>query len=108
MGRVQYCDESVIIDAMDFSTAIDIYPHPKTVTLKKLSSLCQRADDDVEWHKLLDSTRAVLCTLINTAGSTSLRKTAQPKFDLLLLDEAGQQCPESEFCIATKHTKFPG
>jgi hypothetical protein len=75
----------------------------KTVTFEKLSSMCQRTDDDLEQHKLLASTKVVLCTL-NTAGSKSLRKAAQHKFDLLLLDEAGQ-CPESEFYIATT---FPG
>jgi superfamily I DNA and/or RNA helicase len=61
------------------------------------------ANDDVERNKLLDSTRVVLRTL-NTAESASLKKIAQPKFDLLLLDEAGQ-CPESEFYIANE---FPG
>jgi superfamily I DNA and/or RNA helicase len=44
----------------------------------------------------------VLLFTLNTAGS--LRKIAQPKFDLLILGEAGQ-CPESEFYIATE---FPG
>lgn len=82
-----------------------LHQDTESMTLEKVSSLCCQGSDDKfdERQNLLASAKVVLFTL-NTAGSTSLRRAARQKFDLLLLDEAGQ-CPESEFYIATS---FPG
>ena len=69
----------------------------KCSTIKDINEVCQFSADPFA------SARVVLCTL-NSAGSHFLRKSVQDRFELFVLDEAGQ-CPEAEFFIATT---FPG
>jgi len=72
------------------------------ITIGHLSSLCDAPNE----RKAVAKASVVLCTL-NTAGSKSLRNAAKKrnkKFELVILDEAGQ-CPEAEFYIITT---FPG
>jgi superfamily I DNA and/or RNA helicase len=70
----------------------------ETTSLEDLGRLCQHNN-----RAPLESVRFFFCTL-NTAGARPLRKAAKGRFDLLILDEAGQ-CPEAESYIATT---FPG
>ena len=66
-------------------------------SLPEVAALCESDNASLAFA------RFVFCTL-NTAGSRALRKAAQARFNLLILDEAGQ-CTEAEFYIATT---FPG
>jgi superfamily I DNA and/or RNA helicase len=73
-----------------------------TVSLDEAASICRDADG----RKSVSSASVILATL-NSAGSRSLRnavKKTNGKFELAILDEAGQAC-ESEFYIITT---FPG
>lgn len=69
----------------------------KEATIEEINETCKFSADPFA------AARVLLCTL-NTAGSPTLRKSVQDRFDLLVLDEAGQ-CPEAEFYISTT---FPG
>lgn len=73
------------------------------ICLNRIADLCEPDGDGAAGRALPPSVRFVFCTL-NTAGSPALRKAGQHKFDVIILDEAGQS-PEAEFYIATT---FPG
>jgi hypothetical protein len=70
------------------------------VSLRKIDALCRSVQDDSAIQKFVASAKVVLCTL-NTAGSARLRNATQHKFDLLILDEAGQ-CTEAEFYVSAR------
>eukprot|EP00977_Amphora_coffeiformis_P013898 scaffold3784_cov174-Amphora_coffeaeformis.AAC.3 len=80
-----------------FSLASWLKLNRSQANVEVISGICQLQVDPFASAKVL------LCTL-NTSGSSLLRKSARFRFDLLILDEAGQ-CPEAEFYIATT---FPG
>jgi superfamily I DNA and/or RNA helicase len=70
-----------------------------TVSLDDVAAVC----DEPNLQRSVSLAAVVLCTL-NSAGSQPLRKLAQSRFELAVLDEASQ-CSEAEFYIATT---FPG